>query len=140
MPANTSPALMASNTPDVPAPHARWYSHAVAIDLAETTLLHLAGQMALDEDGSVSGGMREQAERVFDLLLRTLEHHACSFDDVVCIRTYITDLAQVSDYAAVRARYITGTPPASTTVEVARLVNPSALVEVEIVAMAGKAA
>jgi enamine deaminase RidA (YjgF/YER057c/UK114 family) len=40
----------------------------------------------------------------------------------------------------VRARYITGTPPASTTVEVARLVNPSALVEVEIVAMAGKAA
>jgi enamine deaminase RidA (YjgF/YER057c/UK114 family) len=43
----------------------------------------------------------------------------------------------LATYGAVRARYLTGPPPTSTTVEVSRLFRPEALVEIDIVAAIG---
>ena len=49
-------------------------------------------------------------------------------------------MSRIADYGAVRARYLTGTPPTSTTVQVTRLVNAGALVEIDIVAVIGNRA
>ncbi len=41
---------------------------------------------------------------------------------------------RLREYGAVRERFITGEPPAGTTVEVSRLFRPGLLIEVEVIA------
>lgn len=124
-----------SNPTGVPEPPAR-YSHVATVPNGNQTLLFLSGQIALSDDGQVAcpGDMAGQTERIFELIGRVLADRGGSFDDVFSIRTYLTDMAQLADYGRVRARYLTGPPPTSTTVQVARLFRSEALVEVEVVA------
>jgi enamine deaminase RidA (YjgF/YER057c/UK114 family) len=123
----------------VPAPPGGWYSHAVRVEVGDGALLFVSGQVALDENGDIvgAGDMKRQAEQVFDVLERILTDQGATFRDVVSIRTYVTDMSLLSAYGAVRSRHITGTPPTSTTVQVARLFRPEALVEVDLVAAVG---
>ncbi|MGH9213505.1 MAG: RidA family protein [Acidimicrobiales bacterium] len=131
-----------TNPGDVPAPPGGWYSHAAGVPMGSRTLVFVSGQIALADDGTVTspGDMAGQAERVFELLERILADRGATFDNVVNIRTYVTDMAQLPDYGRVRARYITGRPPTSTTVQVVRLFRPEAVVEVEVVAAIGQPA
>jgi 2-iminobutanoate/2-iminopropanoate deaminase len=119
----------------VPAPVGR-YSHVARIELGDGVLLMVSGQIAVGDDGELVGGddMGAQTERVFELLGRILAAQGTGFGDVVSIRTYLTDIDRLADYAAVRARHLASPPPTSTLVEVARLAVPGALVEVELVA------
>ena len=56
-----------------------------------------------------------------------------TFEDVAFIRTYLTDMADRVAYGRVRRKYITGTAPASTTVEVSKLFMPGLLLEVDLI-------
>ncbi|MFC5835167.1 RidA family protein [Nonomuraea insulae] len=49
------------------------------------------------------------------------------------IRTYLTDMEDRFAYREARAKYITGTPPASTTVEVSKLFMPGLVLEVDLI-------
>lgn len=126
--------LTITDPPTVPAPPGGLYSHAARVDVGTGTLVFVSGQVALDDAGQITGDMAQQSERVFVLLERILADQGATFEDVVAIRTFLTDMAQVRAYGAVRTRYLTGTPPTSTTVEVPRLFRPEALVEVDVVA------
>lgn len=125
------------NPDDIPAPLRNRYSHAARVDLEASPLLFVSGQMALDEGGVVigPGDMAHQSEVVFERLAAILADQGATFDDVVNIRTYLTDMSNLSGYASARARHVTRTPPTSTTVGVQRLVHPDALVEVDVVAV-----
>ena len=121
------------NPATVPATNGR-YSHATRAG----DLLFVSGQVALDGEGKVvgEGDMTRQSEYVMDQLSRILADQRCTFDDVTYIRTYLTDMSLLPEYAAVRGRHITGAPPASTTVEVSRLFSPGLLIEVDVIAAA----
>ncbi|MEU4402954.1 NAD(P)-binding domain-containing protein [Streptosporangium sp. NPDC023963] len=108
------------------------YSHATRA----AGLLFVSGQVALDGEGRVvgEGDMTRQSEYVMDLLSRVLADQGCTFDDVTHIRSHLTDMSLLREYGAVRERFITGEPPASTTVEVSRLFRPGLLIEVEVIA------
>lgn len=123
----------------VPPPPGGWYSHAARVDIGAGALLFVSGQVALDDDGEIvgPGDMERQAQQVFTLLERILADQGAGFGDVVSIRTFVTDMALLPAYGAVRARHLTGPPPTSTTVEVSRLFRPEALVEVDLVAVTG---
>ncbi|MGC4899880.1 RidA family protein [Micromonospora echinospora] len=98
----------------------------------------LAGQVAVDDDGKVvaPGDPGAQAERIFEIVDGVLAAHGARFDDVLHIRTFMTDLADLPAYAAVRRRIFPGTPPpASTTVEISKLFLPGAVLEVEVTAV-----
>lgn len=126
----------ADNPAGVPAPAGR-YSHVVKLDLGTGALLVLSGQVSVDDDGKVvaPGDLAGQTERVFELIQTILEAHGATFADVINIRTYLTDISRLSEYATVRRRYVqTEAPPTSTTVEVSKLFSPDALVEVEVTA------
>jgi reactive intermediate/imine deaminase len=112
------------------------YSHTVRIDLDGGALLFVSGQVALDRNGNLvgEGDMARQAEQVFDNLRTALEANGASFGDVVKITTFVTDMSALQVVRDVRKRYLTDPPPASTTVEVAALFRPEALIEVEAVA------
>ncbi|MQA84580.1 MAG: RidA family protein [Streptosporangiales bacterium] len=117
------------------------YSHVARLDLGTGSLLFLSGQVALDSDGKLvgEGDMAEQSRYVFETIGGILAAHGAGFDNVINIRSYLTDMELLPEYAAVRRRYLTGEPPTSTTVGVTRLVRPGLLLEVEVVAAVSSA-
>lgn len=124
------------NPAGVPAPPAP-YSHVAKLEFGDGALLVLSGQIALDDQGNLvgEGDMTAQSERIFEIVRGILAAHGGTFDDVVNIRTFLTNLDQLPEYGAVRRRYFSAeTPPTSTTVEVSRLFRAGALLEVEVMA------
>ena len=123
------------NPPSAPAPLADRYSNLAEIDLGPVTMLVLSGQVAMDYDGAFVGDdMTTQSEQVFRAIEGLLSAHRATFEHVVNIRTYLTDMDLLGEYGAVRRKYVTGTPPTSTTVEVSKLFRDGALLEVEVTA------
>ncbi|TYB63849.1 3-hydroxyisobutyrate dehydrogenase [Nonomuraea sp. PA05] len=118
------------NLPAIPATNGM-YSHAVRVG----DMLYVSGQAAFDEQGNVvgEGSMAEQAEHVFQVVSRILADQGATFDDIAFVRTYLTDMDDRVAYGQVRRKYITGTAPASTTVEVSKLFMPGLLLEVDLI-------
>jgi 2-iminobutanoate/2-iminopropanoate deaminase len=127
------------NPPAAPAPLADRYSNLAVIDLGAARMLIMSGQVALDHDGNFVGtDMTTQSEQIFQSIGALLAAHGGDFSHVVNIRTYLVDLDQLADYGAVRRKYVTGTPPTSTTIQVSRLFRPEALLDVEVTAVVPK--
>ena len=129
---------MLDNPASVAAPFGDRFAHVARVDLRETSaLLLLAGQVAVDDDGTVvaPGDAGRQAERIFEIVAGLLAAHGATLGDVLHLRTFMTDLADLPAYGVVRRRLFPGTPPpASTTVQVGALFLPGAVLEVEVTA------
>jgi 2-iminobutanoate/2-iminopropanoate deaminase len=123
------------NPASVPPPVGN-YSHVARVELGGGALLMVSGQLALGANGELigEGSMARQSERVFEILGGLLAAHGASFADVINIRTHLTDMSRIDEYADARGRHLADDPPTSTTVEVSRLVVGGALVEVDLVA------
>ena len=93
--------------------------------------------MALDAEGTLVGvgDMRAQTERVFENVRAILGSNGATFADVVKITTFVTTLDDLAGMREVRGRYLSAELPASTAVQVAALVLPEALIEVDAVAV-----
>lgn len=104
---------------------------------SEATWLLVSGQVALDADGRLvgPGDLRAQTRQVFENLRAILEANDATFDDVVRITTYLTSLDDLAGMREVRSEYLSSEPPASTAVQVAALVVPEAMIEVEVIAV-----
>lgn len=125
------------NPDGVPTPPKGRYSHVVRLGAGADTLI-LSGQVSVDDDLKVvaPGDMRGQSERIFEIIGTILQAHGATFSDIVNIRTYLTDIGKLGEYAEVRMRYLpTDQPPTSTTVEVSGLFLPDAVIEVEVMAV-----
>ncbi|GAA3237563.1 hypothetical protein GCM10020216_060880 [Nonomuraea helvata] len=125
-----APRAVPLNLSTIPATNG-FYSHAVRVG----DMLYVSGQAAFDEHGNIvgEGSMTAQAEHVFQVISRILADQGATFDDVAFLRTYLTDMDKRVEYGQVRRKYITGTPPASTTVEVSKLFMPGLLLEVDLI-------
>jgi enamine deaminase RidA (YjgF/YER057c/UK114 family) len=116
------------------------YSHVAEITGGARMIL-ISGQVAQDAEGKVvgAGDMRAQSKQVFENLKIALASVGATFDNVVKLNTYMTDMSEApfAAYRDVRTEYLKGLamPPASTTVAVPRLVNPQYMLEVEAVAV-----
>jgi enamine deaminase RidA (YjgF/YER057c/UK114 family) len=140
----SSATALAQTAPDAPRfvnpptlPPTRGYSHVVEVP-AGSRMLYLAGQVALDSAGRIvgPGDFRAQAVQVFENIRRALAAGNATFRDVVKLNYYVVDAGQVAVLREVRDRYVnTAAPPASTLVEVRRLVRDDLLLEVEAVAI-----
>jgi reactive intermediate/imine deaminase len=111
------------------------YSHVVA---ATGRLIAISGQVALDESGRLVGPSdpEAQARQVFENLRRCLAAAGATFADVVKLTVYVTDLATMTAVRAVRDEYVDTTrPPASSAVQVAGLVLPELLLEIDALAV-----
>jgi uncharacterized protein YxjI len=96
------------------------------------------GQVALDPTGALvgPGDIRAQARQVFDNLEAALQAVGAGFQQVVKLTYYLVDATQLPVVREVRDQYVnTRQPPASTAVEVRRLVRDDLLLEVEAIAV-----
>lgn len=111
------------------------YSHLVEVAGGRT--LYVSGQVAVDQAGSVvgAGDLKTQTRQVFENLKSALGAAGATLDDVVKITVFMTDVSQLVVFREVRDRYFTKEPPASSLVEVARLVRPELMIEIEAVAV-----
>ena len=113
------------------------YSQAVRVETGDAVWIYVSGQVALDAEGTLVGvgDMRAQTERVFENLRAILGSNGATFGDVVKVTTFVTTLDDLAGMREVRGRYLSAELPASTAVQVAALVLPEALIEVDIVAV-----
>lgn len=115
------------------------YSHVVR---GTGRFVAISGQCAFDEDGKVvgEGNPAAQARQVFENLRRCLAAAGASFDDVVKLTYFVTDVAHLPEVRAARDEVIdAGRLPASSAVQVAALFRPELLVEIEAFALVGEA-
>jgi enamine deaminase RidA (YjgF/YER057c/UK114 family) len=111
------------------------FSDAVRIDLADHTLLFISGKVGIDASGKVVGRtMREQTRQTLENIKEVLEREGGTFEDIVRVRVYVTQLDQASlrEIHEVRSEYFTpGRYPASTLVRVDQLIRDGALIEID---------
>jgi len=101
-------------------------------------LIYVAGQTSVDANGKLvgKGDIGAQTRQVFQNIKHCLEAAGATFDQVVKINVYSTDLdAHMGVIARLRQEYFSKGPVASTTVQVSRLVDPDWLVEIEAIAV-----
>lgn len=122
--------------PDGVAPAAQ-YTHVV---LGTGRFVAVSGQLALDEAGALvgEGDAAAQARQVFENLRRCLASAGAPFDDVVKLTYFVTDMAHLPALRAARAEHLPDDRlPAVSAVQVAALVRPEFLMEVEAFAVVG---
>jgi enamine deaminase RidA (YjgF/YER057c/UK114 family) len=112
------------------------YTHVVEVLAGRP--VYISGQVALDATGALvgPGDLAAQARQVFDNLRLALEAAGAGFGQVVKLTFYLRDASQMPVVREVRDQYLDpDRPPASTAVEVRRLVRDDLLIEVEAVAV-----
>lgn len=130
-----SPQVRLVNVPALG--HAPGYSHLAEVRGGRT--IYLSGQIALNAQGEVVGAedFTVQARQVFGNMERALAEVGCTFDAVVKLTFFLTDFAHLAEMRAVRDEFVNvAAPPASSAVQVAALVRPELLIEVEAIAVA----
>lgn len=99
-------------------------------------LLFLSGQLPLDPVTGelVKGDIRQQTQRVLENLKGILESQKLGMEDVVKVTIFLKDMGNFSQVNEVYATYFPSSPPARSTVEVARLAR-DADIEIEVIAI-----
>jgi enamine deaminase RidA (YjgF/YER057c/UK114 family) len=101
------------------------------------TILYLSGQVAYDDKGGPAhkGDFKAQARATFQAIKAQVEAGGGTMDSIVKINTYLTDIRNRPDLAAIREEFLGKKSPASTLVAVAALAMPEWMIEIEAVAV-----
>ena len=93
----------------------------------------VSGTAAVGEDGEVVGknDPYAQAQRCLEILIGALEACGASVETVLRTRIFVTDIEQWPDVGRAHAEVFGASPPATSMVEVSRLIHPDMLVEIE---------
>jgi enamine deaminase RidA (YjgF/YER057c/UK114 family) len=109
------------------------YSHVVSIPSGR--LVWTSGQVAMDADRGVPEGWEAQTRLAFANVGRALRAAGADWPDVVKLTIFVVDVTELATVRAVRDEFVdTARPPTSSLVQVAGLVQPAWLIEVEAVA------
>jgi enamine deaminase RidA (YjgF/YER057c/UK114 family) len=98
-------------------------------------LYRIGGQVAigLQCENLGKGNMQEQLKVVYEMATRALQAVNLTWTNVIHIYTFTTDMDEYMKYEKPIAKAAFGEkPPASTLVEVSRLVDPEWLVEIQL--------
>jgi 2-iminobutanoate/2-iminopropanoate deaminase len=111
------------------------YSHAVKVK--GNQLLFISGMTARDKQGNLvgKGDMKRQTQQILENIKVILDHVGATFDNIVKVTIFITDMSHFKEIHEVRAKYFKKDFPASTLVQVSRLVDEDMLIEIEAFAV-----
>jgi len=119
----------------MPAP----FGYSQVVESTGSRVVHVAGQVPLNAKNELvgEGDFQAQVRQSFENVRLGLEAVGMSFNDVVKMQFFLTDIANLPQVRSIRDEYInTAQPPASTSVQVVALYRPEVLFEMDVVAIA----
>ena len=101
--------------------------------------VHVTGTAPIADDGGVfaPGDAYRQAERCLVLIERALGKLGVSRDQVVRTRMFVTDIERWREYGRAHREFFGEARPATTMVQVSRLIDAAMLIEIEADAYVG---
>jgi enamine deaminase RidA (YjgF/YER057c/UK114 family) len=94
-------------------------------------LVFVTGTVGIEPDGRFGPTLKAQARRALEIIVAAIEALGGKPADVVRTRIYVTDIEQWREVGEVHSEFFESIRPATTMVQVARLIDPEALVEIE---------
>lgn len=112
------------------------FSHATAIE-ARGRMLFISGMTARRADGSIAGigDIEAQTRQVCENLKAAAEAAGGSLADICRVDVYVRNIENFEIIHKVRREYFKAPLPASTMVEVAKLVSSDYLIEISAIAV-----
>lgn len=99
--------------------------------------LYIAGQLGRDEELRVIQGAEAQMIQAFNNVAKILDAAGASFDDVVEMTTFHTDMRDLALFMQVKDRYFKNRVPAWTGIGISALAMPGLIVEIKCIAVVG---
>ncbi|MDE2572453.1 MAG: RidA family protein [bacterium] len=108
-----------------------------AIEAPPGRTVYISGLTARNTSGEVvgEGDITAQTEQVMQNLKAALDAAGATFADIVKVTVFIRNMEDFPKIHAVRRKYFTKPYPASSMVEVSRLVDRRQLIEIEAIAV-----
>ncbi len=97
----------------------------------------VTGTVGLGPDGKFPSGAAGQTRRALEIILAAIEALGGKPTDVVRTRIYVTDISRWEEIGGVHGEIFGEIRPATTMVQVAKLIDDAALVEIEADAVIG---
>jgi enamine deaminase RidA (YjgF/YER057c/UK114 family) len=103
------------------------YSRAVR----EGDFIFVTGTVGLEPDGRFAPTLKAQSRRALEIIIAAIEAVGGKASDVVRTRMYVTNIANWREAGEVHCEFFESIRPATTMVQVAKLIDNQALVEIE---------
>lgn len=114
------------------------YSQIVEVSPRAGRTVYISGQVPLNAANELvgEGDFVAQARQTFENVRLALEAVGMTFENVVNLQFFLTDIADLPQVRAIRDEYVnTRRPPASTAVQVVALFRPDVLFEMDAFAV-----
>jgi len=93
--------------------------------------IFVSGTVGRNPDGTVPGSAYAQATRALEIIGAALAELGAGYEHVVRTRTFVVDMALFDEVAHAHRAVFAEARPAASLVQVARLVEPAYLLEIE---------
>ena len=112
------------------------FSQAVAIE-AKGRIVFISGMTARRPDGSIAGigDIEAQTRQVCENIKSAVESAGGTMDDICRVDVFVRNIEHFEQIHKVRREYFRAPAPASTMVEVTKMVNPDYLIEINAIAV-----
>ena len=108
------------------------YSRAVRVGDS----VYVSGTTATNKEGKIVGAdPYAQVNQIIKNIETALQSVGAALKDIVRTRIYVTNINSLEEVGKAHAQYFKQIRPATTLVEVSRLINPEMLVEIEVDAL-----
>jgi enamine deaminase RidA (YjgF/YER057c/UK114 family) len=93
--------------------------------------IFVTGTLGLEADGRYGTTLKAQTRRALEIIVAAIEALGGKACDVVRTRIYVTDIAHWREAGEVHSEFFESVRPATTMVQVAKLIDKDALIEIE---------